>query len=78
MEMLNLAVAMELQVSIQYMWQNVEAKGIRSVMVRDIFRKTAITEMLHAETIVYRLVFLGGIPTTKPDLKLWEKISMKC
>ncbi len=68
MEMLNLAVARELQVSIQYMWQNVEAKGIRGVMVRDIFRKTAITEMLHAETIADRLVFLGSRPTTKPDM----------
>ncbi|GBE55246.1 bacterioferritin [archaeon BMS3Bbin15] len=37
-------------------------------MVRDIFRKTAINEMLHAETIADRLVFLGGRPTTKPDM----------
>ncbi len=68
MEMLNMAVARELQVSIQYMWQNVEAKGIRGVMVRGIFRKTAITEMLHAETIADRLAFMGGKPTTKPDM----------
>jgi len=66
-ELLNKAIARELQVSIQYMWQNVEAKGIKGAMVRDIFRKTAITEMQHAEAIADRLVFLGGKPTTEPS-----------
>lgn len=66
-ELLNKAIARELQVSIQYMWQNVEAKGIKGAMVRDIFRKTAITEMQHAKAIADRLVFLGGKPTTEPS-----------
>jgi len=67
MELLNRGIARELQVSIQYMWQHVVAKGIESVAVEDIFRKIAITEMKHAEEIAERLAYLGGTPTTKPD-----------
>jgi len=67
MELLNRGIARELQVSIQYMWQHVVAKGIESAAVEDIFRKIAITEMKHAEEIAERLAYLGGTPTTKPD-----------
>lgn len=66
MELLNRGIARELQVSIQYMWQHVVAKGIESAAVEDIFRKIAITEMKHAEEIAERLAYLGGTPTTKP------------
>ena len=65
-ELLNQAVAREIQVSIQYMWQHVLAKGIKGHMVKDLFKKIAITEMKHAEEIAERLAYLGGIPTTKP------------
>jgi bacterioferritin len=67
MELLNKGIARELQVSIQYMWQHVLAKGIESVAVEDIFREIAITEMKHAEEIAKRLAYLGGAPTTKPN-----------
>ncbi len=67
MELLNGAIARELQVSIQYMWQHVLVKGIESAAVEDVFRKIAITEMKHAEEIAERLAYLGGTPTTKPD-----------
>lgn len=65
-ELLNQAIARELQVSIQYMWQHVVAKGLCSPAVRDIFKKIAITEMKHAEAIAERLDYLGGKPTTQP------------
>jgi bacterioferritin len=65
-ELLNQAIARELQVSIQYMWQHVLAKGLCSPAVRDIFKKTAVTEMKHAEAIAERLDYLGGKPTTQP------------
>lgn len=65
-ELLNQAIARELQVSIQYMWQHVVAKGLCSPVVRDIFKKIAITEMKHAEAIAERLDYLGGKPTTQP------------
>lgn len=67
MELLNRGIARELQVSIQYMWQHVLAKGIESVAVEDVFRDIAIAEMKHAEGIAERLAYLDGTPTTKPN-----------
>lgn len=66
-EFLNKAIARELQVSIQYMWQHVQVTGIDGTTVEDIFRKTAIAEMKHAERLAERLDYLNGVPTTKPD-----------
>lgn len=67
LDLLNEAIAREMQVSIQYMWQHVLAKGVKGFAVKDEFKKIAITEMKHAEAIAERLVFLGGVPTTKPS-----------
>lgn len=67
MELLNKAIARELQVSIQYMWQHVLWKGAKGFAVKDELKKIAITEMKHAEEIAERLAYLGGTPTTKPD-----------
>ncbi|MCS7258065.1 MAG: ferritin-like domain-containing protein [candidate division WOR-3 bacterium] len=67
MELLNKAIARELQVSIQYMWQHVQWKGVKAFAIKDELKKIAITEMKHAEAIAERLNYLGGIPTTKPD-----------
>ena len=66
-EMLNKAIAREIQVSVQYMWQHVQVMGVKGVAVQDKFRETAIAEMKHAETIAERLWYLGGTPTTKPS-----------
>ena len=65
-EMLNKAIARELQVSIQYIWQHVQVVGVKGVAVQDQFKKTAIAEMKHAEKIAERLWYLEGTPTTKP------------
>jgi bacterioferritin len=65
-ELLNQAIARELQVSVQYMWQHVQVRGALGVAVRDKFKETAITEMKHSEMIAERLWYLGGTPTTKP------------
>ncbi len=67
LELLNEAVARELQVSIQYMWQHVLWKGIKGFTVKDELKKIAIVEMKHAEAIAERLAYLGGRPTTKPS-----------
>ncbi len=67
MELLNKAIARELQVAIQYMWQHVVWKGVRGFAVKDELKNIAITEMKHAETIAERLAYFGGTPTTKPD-----------
>ena len=65
-EMLNQAIAREIQVSIQYMWQHVQVMGVKAVAVQDKFKSTAVAEMKHAEKIAERLWYLGGVPTTKP------------
>ncbi|MGA3059492.1 MAG: ferritin-like domain-containing protein [Candidatus Bathyarchaeia archaeon] len=67
LEFLNKAIAQELQVSIQYMWQHVQVTGIDGATVEDTFRKTAIAEMKHAERLAERLDYLNGVPTIKPD-----------
>jgi bacterioferritin len=67
MDLLNKAVARELQVSIQYMWQHVLWKGVKAFAVKDEFKSIAIAEMKHAEEIAERLAFFGAKPTTKPE-----------
>ncbi len=67
LEMLNKAIAREIQVSIQYMWQHVEWIGVKGFSVQDEFKSIAVTEMKHAESIAERLFYLGETPTTKPD-----------
>ena len=67
LDILNKSIARELQVSIQYMWHHVQAVGLESPAVRDIFKQLAIEEMKHAEAFAERLDLLGGVPTTKPE-----------
>src|SRR4030042_369794 len=64
--MLNDGIAREIAVSIQYMWQHVQVIGVKGIAVQDQFKKTAITEMKHAESMAERLWYLEGTPTTKP------------
>ncbi len=67
LELLNKAIARELQVSIQYMWQHVQVTGLDGAVVSDTFKKIAIAEMKHAEALAERLDYLDGVPTTKPE-----------
>ena len=67
LDMLNQAIARELQVSIQYMWQHVVWSGVKGFAVKDELRTIGIAEMKHAEAIAERLNYLGGVPTTKPE-----------
>jgi bacterioferritin len=66
-DLMNKAIAREIQVSVQYMWQHVMAKGLESAELADVFEDTAITEMKHAEKIAERIFYFGIVPTTKPD-----------
>jgi bacterioferritin len=80
-EMLNQAISMEIQVSIQYMWQHVQWGGVKHFAVTDQLEDIAIQEMKHAEKIAERLWYLGGTPTTKPapitvGENLWEMIDL--
>ena len=64
--MLNEALAIELAVTIQYMWQHVQLIGVKGEAVRDKFKKIGMVEMKHAEVVAERLWYLGEIPTVKP------------
>jgi bacterioferritin len=66
-DLLNKAIAREIQVSIQYMWQHVLWSGVKHFAVKDAFKEIAVEEMKHAESIAERLYYLGGLPTTKPE-----------
>jgi bacterioferritin len=66
-KLLNDAIAREVQVSIQYMWQHVQWSGVKAFAINEEFKSIAKQEMGHAEKIAERLFYLGGIPTTKPS-----------
>lgn len=75
LEMLNSAIAREIQVSIQYMWQHVQWRGVKGFAVQEELKNIAKVEMGHAEKIAERLFYLGGTPTTKPtDIFVGEKL----
>ncbi|MCX8162226.1 MAG: ferritin-like domain-containing protein [Candidatus Bathyarchaeota archaeon] len=66
LNLLNQAIAGELQASIQYMWQHIMWRGVKAFAVQAELEKIAIEEMKHAEAIAERLVYLGGTPTVTP------------
>ena len=66
-DLLQRAIAGEMQAAIQYMWQHVVMVGLESESVGPALRSIAMSEMKHAEQIAERLNYLGGIPTTKPN-----------
>ncbi len=66
-DMMQQAIAREIQVSVQYMWQHVMAKGLESAEIADVFEEVAMAEMKHAEKIAERIFYFGITPTTKPD-----------
>jgi bacterioferritin len=66
-DLLNKAIAREIQVSVQYMWQHVMAKGLESAAIADVLKETAVAEMKHVEKIAERIFYFDIIPTTKPD-----------
>jgi bacterioferritin len=65
-DMLQQAVAREIQVSVQYMWQHIMAKGLESAEIAETFEEAAVEEMKHAEKIAERLFYFDVVPTTKP------------
>ncbi len=62
---LNIDRSHELAAILQYMGHHYEAEGIESPAVIDVFKKTAMDEMRHAESLAERIVYLGGVPVQK-------------
>jgi bacterioferritin len=67
LELLNQAIAGELQAIIQYMWQHVQWKGAEHFAVNEQLKEIAIGEMKHSEKVAERLWYLGGKPTIHPS-----------
>jgi bacterioferritin len=66
-EMMNQAIAGELQAIVQYMWHHIMVKGMNSSALMEVFEDVAMDEMKHAEKIAERLFYFDVKPTTKPN-----------
>jgi bacterioferritin len=76
LDMLNNAIADEMQAAIQYMWQHVQWKGVEHYAVTEGIKKIAVDEMKHAEKVAERLWYLGGKPTIQPSpIKVGETLT---
>ncbi|HUH65403.1 MAG TPA: bacterioferritin [Syntrophales bacterium] len=66
-DLLNAARSRELTAITQYMAQHyeLEDKGFEKLAKK--MKEIAIQEMKHAEALAERILFLKGVPTTKPD-----------
>jgi len=65
-ELLNKAVAEELSAIHQYMYFHFVLDDLGYDLLANIFKKTAIEEMLHTERYAERILFLGGDIEMKP------------
>lgn len=59
-ELLNRAVADEMQAVHQYMYFHFHADDQGFELISSLFRRTAIEEMMHVERLAERILFLGG------------------
>ena len=64
---MNEALSEELASTIQYLWHHIQARGIQSPAIADMFKGVSMVEMKHAERIAERIDLLGGVPTTALD-----------
>ena len=64
---LNKNRADELMAILQYMGHHYEAEGMESPAIMDLFKKSAMDEMKHAEKLAERIIYLGGTPTYQPS-----------
>jgi len=66
-DLLNEARARELTAITQYMIQHYELEDAGYGKLASAMKKVGIEEMKHAEYLAERILFLGGVPTSKPD-----------
>lgn len=72
-DLLNRARARELTAISQYMAQHYELEDAMYGKLAERIKKIAIVEMKHAEEFAERVLFLGGIPVSKPDVPIAKK-----
>ncbi len=66
-EMMNQAIAGELQAIVQYMWHHIMVKGMTASSLMEVFEDISVEEMKHAEKIAERLFYFDVVPITKPN-----------
>jgi bacterioferritin len=62
LDFLSKGVALELNLSIKYMWQRLLVRGVEGAVVENLFKEISATKMRHAEALAERVVFLNGVP----------------
>jgi len=67
LDAMNEALSEELASIIQYLYHHIQARGIQSAAIADMFKGIAMIEMKHAERLAERIDLLGGAPTTALD-----------
>ncbi len=72
-EMMNQAIAGELQAIVQYMWHHIMVKGMTASSLMDVFEDISVEEMKHAEKIVSGSSILMWFPQPSRTLSLWAE-----
>lgn len=76
-DILNTAREQELQAITQYMTHHYELEDVMYGKLAERLKKIAIVEMKHAEKLAERILFLGGVPSTKLfDSRIQKKQSV--
>jgi len=68
-DQLNAALSSELTAIVQYMTQSEMCQNWGYKRLGDLTKARAIEEMKHAERLIERIIFLGGIPSVEVGLK---------
>ncbi len=61
---MNEALSEELASIIQYLYHHIQARGMDSAAISEVFKELSMVEMQHAYKIAERIDLLGGTPTT--------------
>jgi bacterioferritin len=62
LRMLRKGVAMELNLSIKYMWQRILVKVVEGAVLKNLFGDITSTKLKNAEALAERLAYLNGVP----------------
>ncbi len=75
LEDLNQALAGETLAAFRYLYLSKIANGINSLSLANMFQEIAREEWAHASAFMGRIVQLGGVPVSRPDL-ITHKMTM--
>lgn len=64
LDAMNEALSEELASIIQYLYHHIQARGLDSAAIGEVFKELSMIEMQHAYKLAERIDLLGGAPTT--------------